>query len=341
MARMPTSMAKNPKPKVEEAKEAAVEATNEMLSQAEEMRQKSDVSERGRRTLEQLQEEAKNLGNYARGKVEHVNDAMHEAAASARESTERTKAAAPSAEDISDTVMDSLKVASEKLSGEISDLGERVQSVKARVAQSMQNAGGKAKDTWQQSAEAAKTAGGKAKDTWYQSTEAVSTTGKNEYCLPLPIDRICARHVAVVGIPLLALVLLMVFRRRYPKKWKASVNKMKDPSKMLARDMPSSDKIKSQLGGVADTVGEKLEYVKQRGSTKMDEVRIISASEAFSCSIDGISSSPWDAAAAAAALLFSNFSAISAESIWSPREPSSRAAFPFSRTFALTLVGAL
>lgn len=151
--------------------------------------------------------------------------------------------------------MDSLKTASEKLSAEISELSERAESVKARVQESMMAAGGKAKDTWHQSAEAAK------------------NVGEREYCLPLPTNRICARHVAFFGIPLLALLLLIMMRRRYPKKWKAGVNKMKQPRMMLSREVPSSEKLKSQLEGAAGKLEEKIEYGKQRGSSAMDQAR--------------------------------------------------------------------
>ncbi|OWZ20175.1 Late embryogenesis abundantlike protein 1 [Phytophthora megakarya] len=248
MVRMPTSMAKNKLPKDQSAKEQMMEKVDEMISEAEQMRQSNDRTDRGRRTLEQLQEDARNLGDYARGKMEHVNEVMGEAAASTGISS---SAPAPTNE----AVMDSLKTASEKLSAEINELGERVENVKARVHQSMQAAGGKAKDTWHQSAEAAK------------------NVGEREYCLPLPVDRICARHVAYFAFPLLILFLLVMLRRRYPKKWKASVNKMKQPRMMLAREMPSSDQLKSQLGSVAENIEGKIEYGKQRGSAKLDEVR--------------------------------------------------------------------
>ncbi|KAG7392867.1 hypothetical protein PHYPSEUDO_014354 [Phytophthora pseudosyringae] len=255
MVRMPVSMTKNNKAKEHGAKEQAAEAVDEMLSEAEQMRRRSDVGDRGRRTLEQLQEDAQNLGEYARGKMEHMNEVMREAAASARESTGLPGSAPVPTDAISDTVMDSLKTASEKLSAEITDLGERVESVKTRVAQSMQ------------------AAGGKAKDTWHQSSEAAKNVGEREYCLPLPTDRVCARHVAFLGIPLLVFFMLLMVRRRYPKKWKASVNKMKQPRMMLAREVPSSEKLKSQVEDTADSLKEKVEYGKQRGSSKMDEVR--------------------------------------------------------------------
>ncbi|EEY63003.1 uncharacterized protein PITG_14624 [Phytophthora infestans T30-4] len=253
--RMPTDMPKSHISKNRGAKEAATEKMDEMLSEAEKMNRRSDLGDRGRRTLEQLQEDARNLGEYAKEKMNHMNEVMREAAASAKESTGLPNSAPVPTDKISDTVMDSLKTASEKLSEEITDLGERVESVKARVAQSMQ------------------TAGGKAKDTWHQSAEAAKNVGEREYCLPLPTDRICARHAAFFAIPLLAIFLLMMFRRRYPKKWNASVNKMKQPRMMLAREMPSADKLKSQMEGIADSVGEKIEYGKQLGSAKLDEAR--------------------------------------------------------------------
>ncbi|EGZ13161.1 hypothetical protein PHYSODRAFT_354941 [Phytophthora sojae] len=255
MVRMPTSMAKNKEPKEHGAKEAASEAVDEMLSEAEQMRRRNDLGDPGRRTLEQLQEDARNLGEYARGKMEHMNEVMREAAASARESTGLPNSAPVPTDAVSDTVMDSLKTASEKLSAEISELSERAESVKARVQESMMAAGGKAKDTWHQSAEAAK------------------NVGEREYCLPLPTNRICARHVAFFGIPLLALLLLIMMRRRYPKKWKAGVNKMKQPRMMLSREVPSSEKLKSQLEGAAGKLEEKIEYGKQRGSSAMDQAR--------------------------------------------------------------------
>ncbi|GMF64956.1 unnamed protein product [Phytophthora lilii] len=255
MVRMPASMTKNHKPKEHGAKEAASEAVDEMLSEAEQMRRRNDLGDRGRRTLEQLQEDARNLGDYARGKMEHMNDVMREAAASARESTGLPSSAPVPTDAISDSVMDSLKTASEKLSAEITELGQRVESVKSRVTESMQ------------------AAGGKAKDTWHQSSEAAKNVGEREYCLPLPTNRICARHVAFLGIPLLALFMLIMLRRRYPKKWKASVNKMKQPRMMLSREVPSSEKIQSEMEGTADKLEEKIEYGKQRGMGKMDELR--------------------------------------------------------------------
>ncbi|KAK1943442.1 hypothetical protein P3T76_004838 [Phytophthora citrophthora] len=248
-------MAKSHLPKERGAKEAASEAVDEMLSEAEKMRRKNDLGDRSRRTLEQLQDDARNLGDYARDKMEHMNEVMRDAAASVRDSSGLSSSARVPTDPISDTVMDSVKATSEKLSAEINDLGERVESIKARVAQTMQNAGGKAKDTW------------------YQSAEAAKNVGEREYCLPLPTNRICARHVAFFGIPLLVIFMLMMFRRRYPKKWKASVNKMKKPGMMLAREMPSSEKLKSQMEGTNDSLEEKFEYGKQRGSDKMDEVR--------------------------------------------------------------------
>ncbi|CEG40221.1 uncharacterized protein PHALS_10433 [Plasmopara halstedii] len=264
MARMPTSMAKN-QPR-EHAKQAASETADEIMSEVEQLRQQADVSGGGRRTLEQLQDEARTLGEKARGKMEQMNEAVRDAAASARKNTRLPESAPVSTDAISDTVMDSLKTASEKLSAEISDLGQRVESVKNRVSESMQAAGGKAKDTMQ-------FAGDKAKDTWHQSSEAAKNVGEREYCLPLPTDRICARHVALVGIPLVALFLLMMIRRRYPKKWKASVNKMKQPGMMLAREVPSSEKLKAKLQGAADSLEDTVEYSKQRGKAKVDEVR--------------------------------------------------------------------
>ncbi|KAG1710066.1 hypothetical protein DVH05_017073 [Phytophthora capsici] len=255
MVRMPTSMPKSHMTKDRGAKEAASETVDEMLSEVEKMRRKNDLSDRSRRTLEQLQEDARNLGEYARGKMEHVNEVMRDAAASVRESSGLPSSAPVPTDPISDTVMDSVKATSEKLNAEINDLGERVESIKARVAQTMQHAGGKAKDTWHQSAEAAK------------------NVGEREYCLPLPTDRICARHVALFGLPLLVIFMLIMFRRRYPKKWKASVNKMKKPRMMLAREVPSSEKLKSQMEGAADSLEEKFKYAKQQGGAKMDEVR--------------------------------------------------------------------
>ncbi|KAH7491719.1 hypothetical protein KRP22_002814 [Phytophthora ramorum] len=255
MVRMPTDMPKSHKLKEHGAKEEASEAVDEMLSEAEKMRRHNDLGDRGRRTLEQLQEDARNLGDYARGKMDHMNEVMREAAVSARESAGLSSPAPVPTDAISDTVMDSLKTASEKLSAEISDLGERVESVKARVAESMQ------------------VAGGKAAETWHQSSEAAKNVGEREYCLPLPTDRICARHVAFFSIPLLAVFLLMVLRRRYPKKWSASVNKMKQPRMMLAREVPSSKKQQSQLEGAADNLEKKIEYGKQHGSELMDEAR--------------------------------------------------------------------
>jgi hypothetical protein len=252
---MPTSMPKSHKPKEHGAKEAANEAVDEMLDEAEQMRSRKDLGDRGRRTVDQLQEDARSLGDYARSKMEHVNEVMRDASASARENAKMPDSAPVPTDTISDTVMDSLKTASEKLNEEISELGERVESIKARVQDSMQ------------------TAGGKAKETWHQSSEAAKNVGEREYCLPLPTDRICARHVAFFGIPLLALFLIMMLRRRYPKKWKASVDKMKQPRTMLAREVPSSEKLKSQLEGAADSLEDKIEYTKQRGGAKMDEVR--------------------------------------------------------------------
>ncbi|POM74556.1 Hypothetical protein PHPALM_8474, partial [Phytophthora palmivora] len=87
MVRMPTSMTKNKIPKEHSAKEAASETVDEMLSEVEKMRRRNDMNDRGRQTLEQLQEDARNLGEYARGKMEHMNEVMREAASSAREST--------------------------------------------------------------------------------------------------------------------------------------------------------------------------------------------------------------------------------------------------------------
>ncbi|CAH0474623.1 unnamed protein product [Peronospora belbahrii] len=255
MVQMPTNMPKSHVTKEHGAKEAASETVNEMLSEAEQVRRRNNVGDASRRTLDQIQEDARNLGEYARGKMHHMNEMMREAAASAREQTGLPNSAPVSTDAMSETVMDSLKTASEKLSDEISDLGERVESVRARVAQSMH------------------AAGGKAKDTLYQSTEAAKNVGEREYCLPLPTDRICARHVAIVGIPLLALFLLMMVRRRFPKKWQASVDKMKQPRTMLARDMPSSEKLKAKMEGIAETLGDKVEYSKQCGSGLVEQAR--------------------------------------------------------------------
>ncbi|CAI5731206.1 unnamed protein product [Peronospora destructor] len=255
MARMPTSMPKSHVSKDRGAKEAASETVGEMVSEAEQMRRRNNVGDASRRTLDQIQEDARNLGEYAREKMQHMNEVMREAAASARESTGLPSSAPVPTDAISDTVMDSFKTASEKLSDEITDLGERVDSVKARVAQSMH------------------TAGGKAKDTLYKSSEAAKNVGEREYCLPLPTDRICARHVVLFSIPLLALFLLMMLRRHYPKKWKASVDKMKQPRTMLARDAPSSEKLKSNIEGVAGNLGDKIEYTKQSASGLMDQAR--------------------------------------------------------------------
>ncbi|KAG6614035.1 putative Late embryogenesis abundantlike protein 1 [Phytophthora cinnamomi] len=187
--------------------------------------------------------------------MEHMNEVMRETAASTRESTGLPSSAPVPTDSASNTVMDSLKTASEKLSAEITELGERVENVKARVQESMI------------------AAGGKAKDTWHQSSEAAKNVGEREYCLPLPTNRICARHVAFFGIPLLVLVLLVMLRRRYPKKWNASVNKMKQPRMMLSREVPSSEKLHSHLEGAADKFEEKIEYGKQHGSGLMDQVR--------------------------------------------------------------------
>lgn len=273
MARMPTSMTKN-QPK-EHAKEAASETVDEMISEAEQMRQRADVSGRGRRTLEQLQDEARNLGDKARSKMEEMNEAVRDAAASTRDNMKLPEAAPVSTEAMSDSVMNSLKTASEKLSAEISDLGERVESVKARVAESVQAAGGKAKESMQAAGGKAKdsmhAASGKAKESWHQGSETAMNVGAREYCLPMPMERICARHVALVGLPLVALFLLMMFRRRYPKKWNASVNKMKQPGRMF--EVPSNDQLKAKLQGAADSLEDTVEYSKQRGSAKMDEVR--------------------------------------------------------------------
>ncbi|KAI9918184.1 hypothetical protein PsorP6_013152 [Peronosclerospora sorghi] len=249
MARVPTQS------REKGMKEAASKTADDVLTEADKVRRRSDVGERGRRTLDQIQEDARNLGEYARGKMEHMNDVMRDAAASARDSTGLPRSAPVSTDSMSDTVMESLKSASEKLSDEISELGERVDSIKARVAQSMQ------------------AAGGKAKETWIQSSEAAKNVGEREYCLPLPTDRICARHVAVVGLPLLALFLLVLMRRRYPKKWKASVDKMKQPRASLAREVPSSDKLKAKLEGAVDSLEEKLDYGKQRATTAVDEAQ--------------------------------------------------------------------
>uniref|UniRef100_A0AAV1TV54 Late embryogenesis abundant protein n=1 Tax=Peronospora matthiolae TaxID=2874970 RepID=A0AAV1TV54_9STRA len=283
---IPTSMPKSSNDRG--MKEAASKKVDEMLTEAEQMRDRKDLGDQGRRTLEQIQEDARNLGEYARGKMDHMNEVMREAAASARESAGLPDSAPVPTDAMSEKVMDSLKTASEKLSAEISDLGERVESVRARVAHQVHAAGGKAKDTVNAASDKAKdtvyaasdkakdtmhAAGDKAKDTWIQSSEAAKNVGEREYCLPLPTDRICARHVAMVGLPLLALFLLMMMRRRYPKKWQASVDKMRTPGKSLAREMPSSDHIKSKLEGVADTLEEKIEYGKQRGSAVVDQVR--------------------------------------------------------------------
>ena len=196
---------------------------------------------------------------------------------SARESAGLPDAAPVPTDAMSDKVMDSLKTASEKLSAEISDLGERVESVRARVAEQVHAAGGKAKDTVYAAGDKAKdtmhAASDKAKDTWMQSSEAAKNVGEREYCLPLPTDRICARHVAMVGLPLLAVFLLMMMRRRYPKKWQASVDKMRTPGKSLAQEMPSSDHLKSKLEGAANTLEGKIEYGKQRGGAMVDQVR--------------------------------------------------------------------
>ncbi|CAI5736700.1 unnamed protein product [Hyaloperonospora brassicae] len=273
--RMPTSM---PKSSTDRGmKEAASETVDEMLTEAEQMRQRKDLGDHGRRTLDQIQEDARNLGEYARGKMEHMNEVMREAATSARESAGLPDAAPVPTDAMSDKVMDSLKTASEKLSAEISDLGERVESVRARVAEQVHAAGGKAKETVNAAGDKAKdtmhAASDKAKDTWIQSSEAAKNVGEREYCLPLPTDRICARHVAMVGLPLLAVFLLMMMRRRYPKKWQASVDKMRTPGKSLAQEMPSSDHLKSKLEGAANTLEGKIEYGKQRGGAMVDQVR--------------------------------------------------------------------
>jgi len=82
MARMPTSMPKSHMSKDHGAKEAASETVDEMLSEAEQMRRRNNVGDASRRTLDQIQEDARNLGEYARGKMQHMNEVMREAAAS-------------------------------------------------------------------------------------------------------------------------------------------------------------------------------------------------------------------------------------------------------------------
>lgn len=254
MMRMPKSISSKDK----SSKQAASEAVDELLSEAEQMRRRQDLSDRGRNTLEQLQEDARNLKEYARGKVDHMSEVMREAANSAKESTGFAGGAGSPAvptDKVSDSVMESLKTVTEKLSAEINDLGERVGSIQARVSESMQ------------------AAGGRAADTWHQSSEAAKNVGEREYCLPLPTDRVCARHVAFFGIPLLLILLMFLLRRRYPKKWKKGMDKISQPRMMMSREMPSREQLQGKLSKAADNLEDTAEHAKHRGGALVDEAR--------------------------------------------------------------------
>ncbi|KAF4316735.1 hypothetical protein BBO99_00004692 [Phytophthora kernoviae] len=257
MARMPTSMPKASRIKEHGAKQAASETVDEMLSEAEKMRQRQDVEDGLRRTSEQLKEDVRNLKEYAQDKMGQMSDVVRDAAESARKTTGFSggaKSPAVPTDTLSDSVMESLKTASEQLSAEISDLGERVESVKARVSESMQ------------------AAGGRAAKTWYQSSEAAKNVGEREYCLPLPTNRICARHVAFVAIPLLVMLLMFILRRRYPKKWNAGIHNMKQPQAMLSHDTPADEQLQDHVSKTAGTIHNKAEYTKQRAGGLMGEM---------------------------------------------------------------------
>ncbi|RLN37199.1 hypothetical protein BBJ28_00013260 [Nothophytophthora sp. Chile5] len=255
--KMPTDMPKAQIPKEHGAKAKASEAVDEMLSEAEKIRHRSDVEARRRRTLEELEEDARTLSQYARGKMEHMGEVLRETAEAAGESTGLSggKRSVPSAvESTADSMKDTLQAASDKLSAELGDLGEAVASVKARVAESMQ------------------AAGGRAAETWHQSSEAAKNVGEREYCMPVP-RRICARHVAFVGLPFVVLFLLLLLRRRYPKKWSAGVKKMQQPCTMLARETPSREKMQAKASNAKDLVEEKTAYAKRQAAGVAGEAR--------------------------------------------------------------------
>ncbi|RLN66565.1 hypothetical protein BBJ28_00010156 [Nothophytophthora sp. Chile5] len=255
--KMPTDMPKAQIPEEYGAKEKASVAVDEMLSEAEKIRHRDDVEARRRRTLEELEEDARTLSQYARDKMEHMGEVLRETAEAARESTGLSgsmPSMPPAVESTADSMKDTLQAASDKLNAELGDLSEAVASVRARVAESMQ------------------AAGGRAAQTWYQSSEVAKNVGEREYCMPFP-RRVCARHVAFVGLPFIVLFLLLLLRRRYPKKWNAGVKKMQQPHMMLARETPAHEKMQDKASGAKDLVEEKTEYAKRQAAGMMGEAR--------------------------------------------------------------------
>lgn len=121
-------------------------------------------------------------------------------------------------------------------------------NVKHQMGDTMESARGRAQDTWRHNADAARELGG--------------TTG-HEYCLPLPTDRICARHALWAMLPLLLLFAMWYLRHRNPDKWNAGLKKLHLQREALGSKMQSA---KDQT-----TLGSKMMSAKEQAMETLRE----------------------------------------------------------------------
>lgn len=82
-----------------------------------------------------------------------------------------------------------------------------------------------------------------------------------EFCMPLPTDRICARHTLWVLIPLFLLLSTWFFRRRNPDKWNAGL-------KMLHLNGDSVGKMKSAKESAMEALREERDHLDRHENKK-------------------------------------------------------------------------
>lgn len=263
-----------------EGRRKAEEAAKEAADHARGM------GDRVKDTMGYARDRAEDVGERIREVPEYIGDRVRDAAEYARDTVGNV------AGYTRDKARDSAGYVSEK-TGDMSDrvrgtaengryraeevgshargrLGELGDSTKERLEELTDAARARMEDVKERVKESVGVNRGRTQDTWHQGTGAVKQIGDTGhgggYCMSLPTDRICARHVFFL-VPLLLLATAFWFRHRHPDKWQAHMNKLMRKKEMMGHKMRTT---KEQAMDRASNAKERaMEALREdRGNTR-------------------------------------------------------------------------
>ncbi|KAJ0403794.1 hypothetical protein ATCC90586_003786 [Pythium insidiosum] len=227
----------------------------------------AELTDRMRDTMGYARERTGELGERVRGVPEYVGERVRDAAGYTRDKVE------DAAGYTRDRVGGATGYAREKL---VMRMSERVtlQDTHFRAWKSSVRMHANVFKNWASTLERVKeTVSGvrdRAEDNWHKNTEATKHLGEKEYCMPLPTDRLCARHV-VWFVPIILVAALYFFRRRNPERWKAGMKKLSAKKELLETKMMSArdqamETLRDEHAKVGHRISETEKELKHRGA---------------------------------------------------------------------------